>query len=78
MDIRSQMKKHDLLAPLLPSEQLNFVRTQGAGYTDEQGREYIDLNEMCQVLGQGNAAYIHAMTEVRCDHRKGRIQSCQG
>lgn len=73
MDIRSKMKKHDLLSPLLPSEQLTFVHAQGAEYIDEQGRTYVDLNEMCQVLGQGNEAYIHAMTEALSGVTTGKV-----
>lgn len=73
MDIRNAMKQKDLLQPLLPSEQLTFVRAEGAGYTDAQGREYVDLNEMCQVLGQGNGAYIRAMTEAISGVTTGKV-----
>ena len=64
MDMRKKMKQHDLLAPLMKGEELTFVHAQGAAFTDTQGRSYVDMSEMCQVLGQNNEAYIRAMTDA--------------
>lgn len=73
MDNRNEMKKHDLLAPIMGGENFTFVAAEGAAYTDDRGRSYIDLNEMCQVLGQGNEAYIRAMTEAISGITTGKV-----
>lgn len=73
MDIRNEMKCHDLLASIMDMEPLTFVKAEGAGYTDDLGNSYVDLNEMCQVLGQGNAAYIRAMTEALSGVTTGKV-----
>lgn len=73
MDKCYEMKQHDLLAPIMASEQLRFISAEGAGYTDDQGRYYVDLNEMCQVLGQGNREYIRAMTEAITGITTGKV-----
>lgn len=73
MDIRNEMKEHDLLAPLLPSQPLTFVQAQGAAYVDDQGKHYVDLNEMCQVLGQNNEAYIQGMIAALRDVTTGKV-----
>lgn len=55
----------DLLAPLHPSDPLPpFVRASGASYFTADGREFVDLNEMRVVLGQGNEAFIRAITDA--------------
>lgn len=73
MEKRNEMKRHDLLAPVTGGENLTIVHAEGAAYTDDQGRTYIDLNEMCQVLGQGNQAYIKAMTEALAGITTGKV-----
>lgn len=55
----------DLLAPLHPSDPLpTFVRASGASYFTADGREFVDLNEMRVVLGQGNEAFTQAVTDA--------------
>ena len=55
----------DLLAPLHPSDPLPpFVRASGASYFTADGREFVDLNEMRVVLGQGNEAFTQAVTDA--------------
>ncbi len=55
----------DLLAPLHPSDSLPpFVRASGASYFTADGREFVDLNEMRVVLGQGNEAFTRAVTDA--------------
>ncbi len=56
--------KYDLLAPIRESNPPKFVSASGAAFVDADGREYIDLNEMCKVLGQRNAAFTEAVTEA--------------
>lgn len=62
--MEKDIKRYDLLAPVAASKSINIVKVEGAEYTDDQGRGYVDLNEMCQVLGQKNETYIKAMTEA--------------
>lgn len=64
MEMRKNMKQYDLLAPIMSEDERTYVSAQGASYTDDQGRTYLDMIEMCQVLGQNNEAYIRAMTEA--------------
>ena len=55
----------DLLAALHPSDPLpSFVRASGASYFTADGREFVDLNEMRVVLGQGNEAFTQAVTDA--------------
>lgn len=55
----------DLLAPLHPSDPLPpFVRASGASYFTADGREFVDLNEMRVVLGQGNEVFTQAVTDA--------------
>ncbi len=65
----------DLLAALHPSDPLpSFVRASGASYFTADGREFVDLNEMRVVLGQGNEAFTQA--RHRCAARHHRTQKC--
>lgn len=59
-----QIAQYDLLAPVAAAKSIQIVQVNGAEYIDEQGRSYLDLNEMCQVLGQKNERYIQAMGEA--------------
>lgn len=59
-----QIAQYDLLAPVAAARPIHIVESSGAAYTDDQGRSYLDLNEMCQVLGQNNQRYTQAMTEA--------------
>lgn len=56
--------KYDLLAPIREPGHLEFVSASGAALTGADGREYVDMNEMCKVLGQRNAAFNRAIAEV--------------
>lgn len=52
---------YDLLAPVRNTKPWEFVSASGAVFVDADGREYIDLSEMCKVLGQGNAAFTQVI-----------------
>lgn len=52
---------YDLLAPMRSAPALHFVRGEGASYFTEDGREYVDLNEIRLVLGQNNQDFNAAM-----------------
>lgn len=54
---------NDMLAPI-HKESPVMVDAAGVSLIDETGKEYIDLNEMCLVLGQKNKDYINAVTKT--------------
>lgn len=58
------MKNYDILFPLNHQRENNYVRASGNVFFDADGREFVDMDDMCMVLGQGNRAYIAAMTEA--------------
>ena len=58
------MKQYDLLYPVRHQETRSFVSANGAGLVDKDGRSFVDMDEMCMVLGQGNREYINAMTSA--------------
>lgn len=64
MENKIDVTEYDLLAPMKHADRRNFTHVHGAAYTDDAGKSYIDLNEMCAVLGQGNQAYIQAVVEA--------------
>ena len=64
MEQKSAVLEHDLLAPVTHPQALHFTEAHGAAYTDGDGQRYLDFNEMCQVLGQHNEAFIAAMTRA--------------
>lgn len=55
--------KNELLSSN-PGSGIDIVRADGAEYLDSDGKRYIDLNEMCIVLGQNNAAFNSAMEKT--------------
>lgn len=54
---------NDMLEPI-HKESLVMVDASGVSLIDKAGKEYIDLNEMCLVLGQKNEDYISAVTKA--------------
>ena len=58
------MKNYDILFPLNHQEEVCYVRADGNVFTDAEGREYVDMDDMCMVLGQNNRAYIDVMTRA--------------
>lgn len=55
------MNHYDLLAPLSHGPGPEFVSGQGAALRDAQGNEYLDFNEICVTLGQGDAYFTEKM-----------------
>ena len=51
------MGKYDLLEPVSRLKQHDFVKGEGACLIDQQGERYLDLDEMCVFLGQGNQLF---------------------
>lgn len=54
---------NDMLAPIYKDSPV-MVDATGVSLIDETGKEYIDLNEMCLVLGQKNKDYINSITKA--------------
>lgn len=73
MEKRKEMMQHDLLAPIMNPEQLTFASAEGAGYVDTEGKSYVDMNDMCLVLGQNNKDYIKSMTDALCGVTTGKV-----
>lgn len=48
------MRQYDLLTPLSHGPAPEFISGQGAALRDAQGNEYLDFNEICVTLGQGD------------------------
>ena len=57
---------YDMLNPLHSTSSLRFVRGEGASYYTDDGKEYVDLNEIRLVLGQNNHAFNQAMIDALC------------
>lgn len=55
------IKQHDILAPLLADRLLKITKSDGAQITTEDGKSFIDLSEICVLLGQKNHNYIEAI-----------------
>ena len=62
--MNTDIMQYDLLAPVLPAKAVHITQADGAELVDAGGKHYVDLNEMCQVLGQNNQPYIRAMSEA--------------
>lgn len=62
--MRNDIREYDLLTSFRKPKIINIREAAGACYEDESGKRYIDFNEMCQVLGQKNIAYMQAMTRA--------------
>lgn len=73
MEKRKEMMQHDLLAPIMGAEPLTFASAEGAGYVDTKGKSYVDLNDMCLVLGQNNKEYSRHMSEAVCGVTTGKM-----
>jgi len=61
---KSLMENYDLLAPIKDASHFEFDWALGAEFHDSSGKTYLDMNEMCTVLGQNNREYIHAISSV--------------
>ncbi|MBR2894935.1 MAG: aspartate aminotransferase family protein [Oscillospiraceae bacterium] len=59
--------RYDMLAPIHAASTLHFVRGEGASYFTEDGKEYVDLNEIRLVLGQNNREFNQAMVDALGD-----------
>ncbi len=58
------MSQYDLLAPLSHGPGPEFVSGKGAALVDKQGLEYLDFNEICVTLGQGDAYFTNKMKQA--------------
>ena len=61
---RDSVLQYDVLAPLASSPPLRIVEAHGAALKAEDGRTYVDMNEICVLLGQGNRRFMSAMRET--------------
>ena len=66
------MGKYDLLEPVSRLKQHDFVKGEGACLIDQQGERYLDLDEMCVFLGQGNQHFIDTVTQALHGITNGR------
>ncbi len=66
------MGKMDLLEPVFHPRQHDFVKGEGSWLFDREGNRYLDLNEMCVFLGQGNRRFIDKVTEALNGVTNGR------
>ena len=66
------MGKMDLLEPVFHPRQHDFVKGEAAWLFDRAGNRYLDLNEMCVFLGQGNRRFIDKVTEALNGVTNGR------
>ncbi len=55
------MNNYDVLYPLNHQQEHRYVAAKGNVFVDEDGREFVDLDDMCVVLGQGNEAFTDCM-----------------
>lgn len=67
------MKNYDILYPLNHQEEKKYIKADGAVYTDENGRNYVDLDEMCIVLGQNNKGFIETVSEALKGITSGKL-----
>lgn len=58
------MNQYDLLAPLSHGPSPAFVSGQGAALKDAEGNEYLDFNEICVTLGQGDRYFTDQMKQA--------------
>ena len=66
------MEKKDLLESVFHLKQYDFVRGEGTWLFDREGNRYLDLNEMCVFLGQGNQHFIDRVTQALNGVTNGR------
>jgi 4-aminobutyrate aminotransferase-like enzyme len=67
------MKQYDLLAPISKEEGIDFISASGAELVDAKGKRYIDMNEMCIVLGQKNDSYTKEMISALQGITSGKL-----
>jgi 4-aminobutyrate aminotransferase-like enzyme len=67
------MIQDDLLSPVRHQEVTNFVSAKGAEFIDKEGKSFIDLDDMCIVLGQSNSEYINSMTSALNGITSGKV-----
>ncbi len=67
------MKNYDILYPLNHQEQRDFISAEGNVFTDASGRKYVDMDDMCIVLGQGNRAFTDVMTSALNGITSGKL-----
>ena len=58
------MRQYDLLTPLSHGPAPEFISGQGAALRDAQGNEYLDFNEICVTLGQGDRFFTEKMKQA--------------
>ena len=54
----------DLLRPVSHTKRLDLVSGSGASMMTSDGKEYLDFNEICVVLGQNDRHFIDRMTKA--------------
>ena len=69
------MGKYDLLEAVVHPKQYDFVKGEGAVLIDRQGERYLDLDEMCVFLGQGNQHFTDTVTEALQGITNGRAST---
>lgn len=69
------MGKYDLLEAVVHPKQYDFVKGEGAVLIDRQGECYLDLDEMCVFLGQGNQHFTDTVTEALQGITNGRAST---
>lgn len=58
------IKQHDILAPLSGGHVLQVAESNGASIVTDDGKNYIDLSEICVLLGQGNQRFMQMITDA--------------
>lgn len=58
------MNQYDLLSPLRSAEPPKIVKAEGASFWDSEGKRYVDLSELCVILGQNNEDFINVMSDA--------------
>lgn len=61
-----KIRSCDLLSPIRSAAVRRFSAASGAALVGTDGRDYLDLNEMCRVLGQNNRAFREAVYAALC------------
>ena len=69
------MGKYDLLEAVVHPKQYDFVKGEGAVLIDSRGERYLDLDEMCIFLGQGNRHFTETLTEALQGITNGRCST---
>lgn len=60
----ASMAAYDLLAPIQDLTPRPFSEAEGATYTDPAGRRFLDLDEMCVILGQHNGPFADRVSRA--------------